>query len=265
MEQLPKKNILGIEVTDAKRDTVLQYITRSLEDTDESYYIVTPNPEMIVYAKKNTLFKKILNQAQIALPDGVGVTVAARVLGNGLKERVSGTDLMETLCAQVAKKPITVGFLGGKDRIAEKTAECLIQKYPGLKVVFVAEEWEGLANGRWQMANSNESKHEREAISHMPYVISEIDILFVAFGFPKQELWMAEHVGKIPVRIMMGVGGAFDYLSGRVPRAPLFLRTIGFEWLFRLIVQPWRWRRQLALISFFICAGKEFLIRSKEV
>ncbi|MEN9407420.1 MAG: hypothetical protein RLZZ455_636 [Candidatus Parcubacteria bacterium] len=254
MEQLPKKNILGIAVTDAKSDDILQYITRSLEDTVESYYIVTPNPEMIVFAGKSPSFKKILNQAQIALPDGIGVTIAARILGKGVRERVSGTDLMESLCAKVAKKPITVGFLGGKDRVAEKTVECLLRKYPGLNVVFIAEEW------------GDEGFRNMQAISNVKSQIpNSVDILFVAFGFPKQEEWMANHLGKIPVRIMMGVGGAFDYLSGKVPRAPFFLRAIGLEWLFRLFVQPWRWRRQLSLISFFMIAGKEFLIRSKEV
>ncbi|MBI1919347.1 WecB/TagA/CpsF family glycosyltransferase, partial [Candidatus Microgenomates bacterium] len=84
-----------------------------------------------------------------------------------------------------------------------------------------------------------------------------IDVLFVAFGFPKQEEWMARNIGKVPVRIMAGVGGAFDYISGAVPRAPLPIRLIGFEWLFRLIIQPWRIKRQLALLVFIWLVIKE--------
>ncbi|MBI2022959.1 WecB/TagA/CpsF family glycosyltransferase, partial [Candidatus Giovannonibacteria bacterium] len=84
-----------------------------------------------------------------------------------------------------------------------------------------------------------------------------IDILFVAFGFPKQEEWMHEHLGKIPVRVMVGVGGAFDYISGRVPRAPAWVQKLGFEWLFRLVVQPWRIKRQLALLRFAFLVLRE--------
>lgn len=272
MEALAKKIILGVAVTDASKERVLQYITKSLETSGEPYYIVTPNPEIIVSASRNSSFRMILNQARIALPDGVGVTVAARILGKNLKERISGTDCLESLCADVAavnsvtaKKPITVGFLGGRRGVAEKTAECLIKKYPGLNVAFVGEEWGNVSDDKWQMANGKEKKHEKKStaftIDHLP---STIDILFVAFGFPKQEQWMAEHVGKIPVKVMMGVGGAFDYLSGEIPRAPFFLRSIGLEWLFRLVVQPWRLRRQIALLSFILLVIKERLTGQSE-
>lgn len=252
MEALPKKTILGIAVTDASKERVLQYITKSLDTSGDSYYIVTPNPEMVVASERSTHHQRVLNQARIALPDGIGLVLAASLFGKPLQERISGTDFMEYLCKEVAtplrqgfegrRKPITVGFLGGRNGVAEKTAECLVKKYPGLKVAFAAAEWGGAANGEWRMVNGK-----------------SIDILFVAFGFPKQEEWMAEHVGKIPVKVMMGVGGAFDYLSGEIPRAPLALREVGLEWLFRLAVQPWRIRRQLALFSFVSLVIKERL------
>jgi len=243
MEALAKKTILGVAVTDASKERVLQYITKSLEFSKDPYYIVTPNPEMAVAARRSSHLQHVLNQARIALPDGIGIVIAGRLLGISLKVKISGTDFMEYLCADIAKKPITVGFLGGRDRVAEKTAECLVMKYPGLKIAFVGEEWD---TGKALSAKRTSSKH--------------IDILFVAFGFPKQELWMAEHVGKVPVKVMMGVGGAFDYLSGEIPRAPAALRVVGLEWLFRLVIQPWRLRRQVALLSFVVLVIRERLI-----
>lgn len=227
---MDKNFLLGIGITNEKKEKILEYILTSLQKPGENYYIVTPNPEILVYAVKHPTFKSILNNARLALPDGIGVIWAGKLLGKKFKERVTGVDLMDSLCFEVSKKPITVGFLGGRPKIAEGAAECLTAKYPGLKVGFVGQEWRATA----------------------------VDILFVAFGFPQQEEFMAKHIGKIPVRVMMGVGGAFDYLSGEVPRAPLLIRSIGFEWLFRLILQPWRFRRQLKLIKF-----AWFIVREK--
>ncbi len=221
---MEKNFLLGVGVTNAPKEEILKYIITSLEKSGDFYYITTPNPEILVYASKHPEFKNILNNARLGLPDGIGVICAGKFLGTPFVERVTGVDFMDFLCYEVHEKPITVGFLGGRSGVAERSAECLKAKYPGLKVVFVGEEWKK----------------------------TEVDILFVAFGFPKQEEFMASHVGKIPVRVMIGVGGAFDYISGAVPRAPLFIRSIGFEWLFRLLIQPWRIKRQLALLKFVL-------------
>lgn len=228
---MDKNFLFGVGVTNATKEDILKYIITSLGKKGERYYIVTPNPEILVYATKHPSFASILNNARLALPDGIGLVWAGKILGKKFKERVTGVDLMENLCLEVSKKPITVGFLGGGPKIAERASECLRQKYPGLKVVFAAPEWEERA----------------------------VDVLFVALGFPKQEEWMAKNMGKVPVKVMMGVGGAFDYLSGRVPRAPLPIRLIGFEWLFRLIIQPWRIKRQPALLEFIRLVLKEII------
>lgn len=229
---MEKKFLLGVGVTNATYNQVLEYIIRSLEKSGQNYYVVTPNPEILVYASKHKAFAAIINNARLAIPDGIGVILAGKFLGVNIKQRVTGVDLMEKLCKAVNEKPITVGFLGGRPKIAERAAECLLMKYPGLRVVFVGQEWSS------SQANS-------------------IDILFVAFGFPKQEEWMANHLNKVPARIMIGVGGAFDYISRSVPRAPKFVRSIGFEWLFRLLIQPWRLKRQLALVKFIFLVLKE--------
>lgn len=230
---LKKKRLLGVDITDTTEREVLEYILQNLEKSKEKFYIVTPNPEILVYANKNQEFKNILNQARIGLCDGIGVLWAGKVLGKSLKQKTTGTDFVQKLCKEVSEKPITVGFLGAGPAIAEETAECLQSRYPGLKVVFVAQEWgeDGF--------------------------VPSIDILFVAFGFPKQEEWMNKNLSKIPVQIAIGVGGAFDYISGKIPRAPKWVQQIGFEWLYRLIRQPWRWKRQLTLAKFVYLVLRE--------
>lgn len=278
---IDKKNILGVGITNATKKEILEYIIKSLENFKKKYFIVTPNPEFLVIANKNKDFKNILNKAELASNDGIGLSIAAKILNRPLKDRFTGVDLVENLCEMVAEKPITVGFLGGRDGVAEKAAECLRKKYPGLKVSFVRREWPNEHSGRLphvaddarlqnsgkQYANSVSLSKSRlqsgikptfsSSASGQAPSINSIDILFVAFGAPKQEFWISENLEKVPVKIAIGVGGAFDYISGKTPRAPLFLRSIGFEWLFRLIIQPWRIKRQLSLLEFMWLVLKE--------
>lgn len=231
-----KISILGVEVHNAKKEEALEFIIKGLEKGDKKRMIFTPNPEIIVYVNKDRHFEKVVNGADLALPDGVGLLWAAKMLGIQLQERITGIDFMEDLCKEAAKQGFTVGLIGGGTKIAEKTRDCLLQKYPRLNIVFAQKEW-------------------REG--------QRTDILFVALGFPKQEQWIYENLPKIPVRVAMAVGGSFDYISGAVPRAPKFLRDSGLEWLFRLIVQPWRIRRQLVLPKFIFLVLKERFLGDK--
>ena len=268
--------LLGVGFSSIKINEVLEFIIKGLAKDGKKYYVVTPNPEILTIASSNPSYKTVLNNAELALPDGVGVMLAAKLLGKPLEEVVHGVDLMESLCKEVSKQPITVGFLGGGPGIANKTSECLRKKYPGLKVVFASEEWEednfesipqsknakireSMENGKPKKdstafgSSQNELSHSgKEIINH------GIDILFVAFGSPKQEIWIAENLDKLPVRVAIGVGGAFDFVSGKVKRAPVWVRKIGLEWLFRLILQPWRIKRQLRLFKFvFLVLGEK--------
>lgn len=253
---LDKKKLLGVGITNASKEEILEYILQGLEKSQEKYYVVTPNPEILVYANKHPEFKSILNNARLALSDGVGVILAGKFLGKRFKERVTGTDLVENLCKVINGKPITVGFLGGGPKIAERTAECLRSRYPGLRVVFAAPEWDkngfSFRNKYHVLSIKYQGNREKENLHN-----TEIDILFVAFGFPKQEEWMAANLNKRIFQIAIGVGGAFDYISGNVPRAPVWVQNLGFEWLYRLIRQPWRVRRQLALLEFVFLVLKE--------
>jgi len=261
---LEKKFILGVGITSATMGEVLEYIIKGLEKNKKKYFIVTPNPEILTLANNDFSYRNILNRAKIALSDGVGVIMAGKILGRSFKARVTGVDLLEKLCQRAAEKPITVGFLGAKDKIAEKAAECLQKKYPGLKSVFAGERWPGdeiQLNKRFKIYDLRFKKKREKFINHKSYIINHpaIDILFVAFGAPKQEIWISENLDKLPVRVAIGVGGAFDYISGKVVRAPLIIRRLGFEWLFRLIIEPWRIKRQLELLEFMWLVLKEKL------
>ncbi len=245
-----KKKILDVGITDATKREILEYIIKNVENFKKKLFLVTPNPEFLMLANRDKAFKNILNKADLASADGAGVIWASKILGKSLKERFTGVDIVESLCKIVAEKPITVGFLGGRDGVAEKTAECLTKKYPGLKVNFAQEEWPNLP-----VLGPAASFPPAHTVPHFP----KTDILFVAFGAPKQEFWINENLDKIPVKIAIGVGGSFDYISDKIPRAPRFIQNIGLEWLFRLVVQPWRIKRQLSLLKFVWLVFKENL------
>jgi N-acetylglucosaminyldiphosphoundecaprenol N-acetyl-beta-D-mannosaminyltransferase len=244
---LNKTKILNVDITNETEEKVLEYLFKRLKNTDKKTFIITPNPEILVYASKHLAYQDKLNSADIALPDGVGLFFASGLLGRPLTERITGVDFLEKLCIEAKEKPLSMGFLGGKDGVAKTTAECLLEKYPWLNIVFVGSEW----NEEGYRLN----KKNQEA--------KVIDILFVAYGVPKQEEWIYEQLPTLPVKAAIGVGGAFDYLSGTVMRAPFIIRFLGFEWLFRLIVQPWRWRRQLALLEFIALVIKQIFSGKK--
>lgn len=230
-----KNFLLGVGFSDLTQTEVLEYILQNIKKRTEKLYIVTPNPEILVRAHSNAEYKKVLNSAKLALADGVGVLWASKVLKIGIREKIPGVDLIENLCKRSEDWPITASFLGGRPGIAEKAAECLQKRYPSLKIVFAGAE--------------------APSIDKFP----ASDILFVAFGASKQEIWIEKNLKRLPIRVAIGVGGAFDFISGQVPRAPEWVRVAGFEWLFRLIIQPWRAKRQLALIKFVFLVIKERL------
>ncbi len=273
---IDKKNMLGVGITNATKNEILEYIVKSLKNFKKKYFIVTPNPEFLVLANKNLEYKNILNRAELASADGIGVLVAAKILGRPLKERLTGVELVKSLCKLVSGKPITVGFLGGRAGVAEMTSECLQKKYSGLKVNFAGEEWPDseIDGRRSKIEGSNLKIEDRKSIYPQSSTVKSlsstfnllpsksIDILFVAFGAPKQEFWISENLDKIPVKIAIGVGGAFDYISKNVKRAPVWMQNIGLEWLFRLILQPWRIKRQLSLLKFIWLGFKEKLSRN---
>lgn len=239
MNNLQSIQLFGVKVTTDSEENILKYIAEILDRGGKKVFITTPNPEIIMYAQTHPSFRSILNEADLALPDGIGVTMAAGLTGKGKVVRIAGVDFVEKLSDKLAKSPYSIGLFGGVASVAEMAAECLQKKYSGLIVSYAADTWD-----------------------LKKIMGKKVDVLFVAMGFPKQEEWIYKNLDSLPVTIVMGVGGSFDFISGRVNRAPTFLRMIGLEWLFRLIRQPWRARRQLALLRFFFLTLKETLKQS---
>jgi N-acetylglucosaminyldiphosphoundecaprenol N-acetyl-beta-D-mannosaminyltransferase len=197
--------------------------------------VVTLGTEMVVHAQKDERFRDVVNASALSLCDTVGVLSVARRRGANLHERVTGVELVERLCAQAAREDLPVYFLGGAEGAAADAAAIMEARFPGLIVA-------GTRNGFF-------------ADGEIAGVVDEIrasgaKLLFVGLGSPRQELWLAEHLRETGAGAAVGVGGSFDVLGGRVVRAPRFMRRLGLEWLYRLVKEPHRWRRQLALPYF---------------
>lgn len=209
-------------------------------------FIVTPNPEFIVFSQKNPWFASILNQADIAIPDGIGLVWASRIFRTKpiIGQRISGTDLMDDLCRLAAQKGWRVFLLGGQPLgIAQKTLRVLSQKYPGLK---------GKTDPGPQNLSLESIKGDSPEMQKLVIKINQnkTDLLFVAFGMGKQEKFIFENWPLLKVRVAIGVGGAFDYLSGEAKRPPKWVQNLGFEWFYRLFKQPWRFKRQINVFKF---------------
>ncbi len=244
-----KKDVLGVKIDDISITEVVEIVTGWLSKPGK-YYIVTPNPEIVLMVQKDQELKKIINNADLSIPDGVGLRLGTDIVCN-----TPGVEVMEELVKLAADLGFTVAFLGGRDQVAKKTQECLIKKYKNLKVIFAESGGEVDNNGN-VIARTRRSRGRSNLEKRLPqplrgFAMTErVDLLFVAFGPPKQEKWIAKNLHKLDIKIAMGVGGSFDYLSGKLPRAPKWIRNLGFEWLFRLIIQPWRFKRQLYLLKF---------------
>lgn len=224
---------LIFQIKDISFDEALEYCIENAQKKGKKTFLATINPELVMLARKDLEYEKVLKSADLAVVDGIGVVWAGKIFGKKFSGRIHGSDLVEKLTQLASNQPITIGFLGGDKNVAQLTAECLRKKYPNIKVAFASAEWDEIKDKK------------------------ECDILFVAFGSPKQEKWIYENLPKIDVNLAIGVGGSFDFISGKVRRAPAWLRKIGLEWLFRLITQPWRWKRQLALPKFVFLVIKE--------
>jgi N-acetylglucosaminyldiphosphoundecaprenol N-acetyl-beta-D-mannosaminyltransferase len=220
--------ILGIpfdKVTlEQAADVILDRLMRHIE---WPFFVATPNPEMLLEARNNKPFKQILLQTDLNIPDGTGIVWASKVIKNPLPGRVTGTDLMQAIC-QKAGHGARIFLLGASPGVADKTKEILHSRYH--------------SNVVGTDAGSADPSNDRT----LQKLINEAapDILFVAFGAPKQELWLARNLPHLDsVKAAIGVGGAFDFIAGIKKRAPQWMRNLGIEWLFRLFREPKRIKR----------------------
>jgi N-acetylglucosaminyldiphosphoundecaprenol N-acetyl-beta-D-mannosaminyltransferase len=221
---MSRKFVAGVGVDNVDLQSALDF-ARQCFVSGKRCKIFTPNPEMVVKAQKDVIFKHTLNSGDLNICDGRGLQWAS-----GAK-RLSGIDLMLALCDMAAKEGKSVYLLGsGDEETIKLTAKNLQKQFPGLKVVGFDE---GL------VINEDAPAADDKTILQINNATPAI--LFVAFGMGKQEKWIVENIAKMPsVKIAMGVGGSFDYISGKIRRAPCWMRKIGLEWLYRLIQQPSR-------------------------
>lgn len=226
--------LLGVRIDPVTRGEAMNRIVAFLQEP-KAHHVATPNPEMLVAARHDAEFKRILSATDLNIPDGAGLLFAAKTTGQHLPERVTGVDLVGDIAAYAAKNNRTIFLLGGHGNAAEIAAGKLSEKFPGLRVV--GAESGGVVvpvNGRYQL---DQAVLERIRMTSP-------EILLVAFGHGKQEKWISQHLAQFPsVRVAMGVGGTFDFYAGKVPRAPAWVRKIWFEWVWRLIQEPRRFKR----------------------
>lgn len=229
---MDKVSVLGVKIDNVALDEAVTKIEKLVQGVEPGL-IVTANPEIIMLARSDEKFARYLNTARLVTADGIGVVIAAKMLGTPLKGRVAGIDLVTALLEKAATKNYRFYFLGAKPGIAEKAAANICQNYPGIEIV-------GVRHGYFE----DDSEIIDDIIQKKP------DFLLVALGMGKQEKWIVEKAFKTGVPVSIGVGGSFDVYAGEVTRAPLWMQRAGLEWLYRLMKQPTRFVRMLQLPLF---------------
>ena len=203
-------------------------------------------------SQRNTAFRRIINNAALATPDGIGIILAGRLLRRPFKGRATGVALVERIAQLSSEQGYSIYLLGAGEGVAEQAANALKRRHPD---IIIAGTYAGSPNDN----EFQEIKTRLDAVHP--------DILLVAYGAPKQDLWINSHHDQFPdsIKVAMGVGGVFDYLAGRVPLAPPLIRRFGLEWLYRLIKQPWRWRRILKVLAFGLLVTRKALVPGKSI
>lgn len=226
--------ILGISVSKMNMQQTVQYLTESIH-RNKSHQVVTINPIMVMLALEHPKFMEAFTQADLVIPDGTGIVWAAERQGNPVQERVAGYDLLHELMKTGMNHQWRVYLLGASPDVVEEAAARLTSMYPGIQVV-------GYHDGYFSVDDSEQIIADiRQADPH---------ILFVANTPEKQDLWIHEHRDQLNIPVMMGVGGSFDVIAGKVRRAPKLFVKLRLEWFYRLVREPTRFKRMLALPKF---------------
>lgn len=226
-------SILGIPFVQATRAQVVRQLYEHIK-VNEKAFVVTANPEIVMKANEDTNYGKIVQQADYITADGIGVVKAAQLLHTPLPERVTGYELMMDLLQLADENQLRVYLLGAEDSTLQQAVANITSTYPRLQLV-------GSHHGFFDW---NSSHIQEEIVKKQP------DLVFVALGVPKQEEWIAAHIDSFHTGIFMGVGGSFDVIAGTVKRAPIAWQRANLEWLYRIIKQPSRLKRSLALPKF---------------
>lgn len=236
-------NVLGVPVDKITMDNAVKNIRRYIQE-EGVHTVFTPNPEIIMIADENPKFKHILKNANMVVPDGIGVVIASKIQkGERLPERVAGYDLVQNTMKEAAKEGYKYYFFGSKPGVAEMAATKMREKHSGIQIV-------GCHDGYFKEGD-------------IPAIIEDINasganILLVAIGAPKQELWIDTYKNQLTnVKVAIGVGGSLDGMAEIVKRAPVAFQKMGLEWFYRLISQPTRAKRMLVLPKFIFKVWKQ--------
>jgi N-acetylglucosaminyldiphosphoundecaprenol N-acetyl-beta-D-mannosaminyltransferase len=228
------KEVLGYNFVNNNMNELVTEVNSRITSSQKTF-IVTANPEILTYAHTNPSYENILKSANYIIPDGAGIIIASKILGNPLQERLAGFDLMERLLHLSDEKRLSIYFLGTKPHIIKLAVANIQKKYPDINIV-------GYHHGYFK-----EADHDN--------IVTEIreknpDIVFVGLGFPKQEKWISENLEQFNKGIFIGLGGCFNVWAGVAKRAPKIWRNLNLEWLYRLFKQPSRAKRILAIPIF---------------
>jgi N-acetylglucosaminyldiphosphoundecaprenol N-acetyl-beta-D-mannosaminyltransferase len=231
-----KETILGVDVSTDNYDSLTSKLLNKMNNREKAF-IVAINPEKIIKAQEDESLRKLLNSADFQIPDGIGVILASKFKGGQIRERVTGIDTMLKLCETAAKHEKKVFLYGGKPGRADDAKVKLEEMYPGIQIV---GSLDGYQKDKQLIADTINQ--------------SEADIIFVALGSPAQENWIVANKDSLYPSVYQGVGGSFDVISGKIERAPESFQKLGLEWLYRLVKEPWRIKRQAVLPLFLIKA-----------
>lgn len=233
--------VLGVNISPCSKEDFFVSVDERLQNNEEGlppYFVVTVNPEIAIQSIIDNPFRKILQSSSINTADGIGISWAIKYLYNKSVDRITGSDSLEKICAVCAKQNQSVFFYGAGTGVAEKAADILIERNPGLRV-----------EGSYS-PESPDIYFERLPITTQ-IELQNASVVFVALGAPSQEMWIHKNMGKLNrCKLIIGVGGSFDFIAGTQKRAPLLFRKSGLEWMYRLYKEPSRWRRMLRLPLF---------------
>jgi N-acetylglucosaminyldiphosphoundecaprenol N-acetyl-beta-D-mannosaminyltransferase len=227
---LPRIRLFDIAIDNVTLDHAVETIVERL-DGETATQVSFVNADCVNVAYRNREYKKALQQSDLVFADGIGVRVAGDVLGQPVRDNVNGTDLFPLLAKAIEHTGKRIYLLGGQPGVAEGVAEWLADNYPGVEIA-------GFHHGYFTTDKEAEVIEEIRA--------SGADLVLVAFGAPRQELWIKRNLGKLGAKVVIGVGGLLDFFSGRIARAPRWVRRLGMEWAYRMLQEPKRlWRRYL--------------------
>jgi N-acetylglucosaminyldiphosphoundecaprenol N-acetyl-beta-D-mannosaminyltransferase len=238
-----RARVLGCPVDIVDMDTAVQTLVEIVERrrADQSTHpavVITLNPEMVMMARRSQAFSSVLESAALVVPDGIGLVRALRRRGHPEAERVCGADLISAYLPEAERHAHRIAMVGGAPGVAGAACDRIAAAHPGLQVVVVSDGPPG-------KATALEVEQARP------------EMILAAFGAGRQELFLDRYLSSIGAAAGVGVGGALDFLAGRVRRAPAAIRRLGLEWAWRLAIQPWRFRRQSVLLVYWWLERRE--------